>query len=117
MLHKILLVLALTVLPLAAHAAPQQTAINVAATSFALQQPKTASTTATKTELTAPQRTAVSPPPPRVRTNRPNTPWDRRTAINQRRTERRVERTADQQLERTRDMRRQQDIERRERNK
>lgn len=115
MLHKILLVLALTVLPLAAHAAPQQAAINAVAAST-LQTLQPAATAAAKTELAAPQRTTVAPPPPRVRTNRPNTPWDRRTAINQRRTERRVERTADQQLERTRDMQRQQDIERQQRN-
>ena len=115
MLHKILLALILTMLPLAAHAAPPQPAIN-AITASALQayQPTAA---ANKITLAAPQRTTVAPPPPRVRTNRPNTPWGRRTAINQRRTERRAERTADQQLERTRDMQQQQDAERRERNK
>lgn len=114
MLHKILLVLALTVLPLAAHAAPQQAATNtIAASALQASQP---AATANEIELAAPQRTTVAPPPPRVRTNRPNTPWNRRTAINQRRTERRVERTADQQLERTRDMQRQQDIERQQRN-
>lgn len=116
MLHKILLTMLLTLLPMAAYAAPNLTAAAANSASTAkITAP--AATAANKTELAAPQRSTVAPPPPRVRTNRANTPWGRRTAINQRRTERRVERTADQQLERTRDMQRQQDNERRERNK
>lgn len=107
MLQKIILTLALAALPVAAHA--QTIDSNTIPSPYIYSAENT-------NRATASQNNTVTPPPPRVRTNRANTPWERRTAINQRRTERRVKRTADNQLERTRDMQRQQDAERQRRN-
>lgn len=57
-----------------------------------------------------PAQPPVRTPTPPVRVQEP--PASRRTTINHKRTERRIDRTADSQLERTRDLQRQQDARR-----
>ena len=95
MLKKAFAILMLLLLPAAViHAA--QPAPPPAAKTPAVQQPA--------------QPSVRTPTPPVVRVQEPRA--SRRTTINHRRTERRINCTADSQLERTRDLQRQQDARR-----